>query len=250
MNRFRLFVVNALFACGGLAVASGNTSNDIEVVGLQVRKKILNGKDLSDPETTVEVIIRQPGKRIIGLSSIKVTSFTDDKKTDLAENQDFSKGLQLLNRFADGSQVMFSVRTSKLPARAAKKLRVKGSVALRIGSGEMSLEKKNVKLESGATVKVGPFELGSYEQNLDASATGVRVAYSEDILKSIQFFDMDGQVISCRKMGGGSFGNVDVYYWDDYALTRKVERMTVRIGYYSKSETITVPLDLEVGLGF
>jgi hypothetical protein len=242
--------VAALIGLGGLRLANLESNRAVEVIGIQVKKKVVNGSWVADPEVAVEVMIRQPGKRIIGLSGIEVSGFTDDRKTDLAKNQDFKKSLDFPTRFKEGDRILFPLRSAVLPAKGATKLRAKASVGLRIGTDLTTLEKKNMKLKADVAVKVGPFELHLDQSNLGDDQTGVSVGYSDNIFKSIAFCDKDGKSVSSTNMGGGSSGGEQVYYHDHYGLERKLDVLSVRITYYSKSETIFVPFDLEVGLGF
>jgi hypothetical protein len=215
------------------------------VVGVQVRKAI-PGKEAADPETSIELLVRQPGKRVVGVSGITITSFTDDKNTDLAKDQVFGKKMGDPTRYNDGSQMTFPLRSGILPAKGATKLRAKGSVTVRVGTDLTCLERKDVAIKDDSTVKVGPFELRRLK-DADNGQTEVLIAYAGNIVKKIEFLDKDGSVVSSRCYCTTSFGGS---YSDQYELAGKLDRFGVRISYFAKSETVVVPLDLEAGLGF
>lgn len=145
--------------------------------------------------------------------------------------------------FKDG-RIALEVKTNVLPAAGATRLLVKGSLALRIASDEKVVEEKNFKLQAGAMVKLGPVEVSGIDFRNDQ--TYVSVYYTNNVLKSIQFLDKDEKVLPSERAGHGGFG---VRFHETFALQGKVERVTVRITYFSKTETVMVPLDVSVGLG-
>ena len=49
-------------------------------------------------------------------------------------------------------------------------------------------------------------------------------------------------------MSGGFGGQMT--YTHTFGLARKVDRVTVRITYYSQIEPVSIPLDLTLGVGF
>ena len=100
-------------------------------MGLRVTKKLSNeDRQLTnyfEPGVGLELIVSQPGKRILGIDrpASKVTSFTDDKNTDLNKTENFGGVIDSLGvrTSADGSRMGFKLRSSVLPAKGAPRCR-------------------------------------------------------------------------------------------------------------------------------
>ena len=145
-----------------------------------------------------------------------------------------------------------------IPAHGATKLRVKGFVNLRTASDEKTLQEKGVALKMGAKVKLGPVEISRGkspvvvfdDKAVDDDRVYVNVAYTNNVLKGIQFLDADGKALPCEQVGHFAFGSGgDTHITESYAIQSKVERATVLITYFSKTQTVKVPFDLRIGMG-
>ena len=226
----------------GLALAGGDGSKHVEVVRVLVQKQV--GESM--PKTSITLIVKQPDKRIvsIGFARTKITTFRDDKNTDpkrLQRNRDLFMNSATL--FKDG-RISLDVKSNILPATGATKLFVKGAVALEVASDEKVLEEKNFKLQAGVTARLGPIQVES--KGFQNGQTQVDVYFTTNILKSVQFLDKNEKVLPMKRVGFGGFG---VQFHENFALTGKIEAVTVRVTYFSKTQTVIVPLDLSVGLG-
>jgi hypothetical protein len=258
MNRLHaLLGVAVLLAGAGLLSAGGGDAKTVRVVGLRINQPLPDqernlAQDAFDPGTRLSVIVTQPGKALLGIdaSASKLERFTDDKNTDLNKT-DFGGWVDAFGArtSADRSSIGFQVRSKVVPAAGASKLRLKGTLALRVGGGEKMAEEKNVTLKADAKVKVGPVEL-SLSKNAFGDGTPLEVTYPNRVLKKIEFLDKDGKALQSSTQGGMSVGDgAKTIYTDNYSLKGKAEQLTVRVTYFGKVETVTVPLDLEVGLG-
>jgi hypothetical protein len=257
MKRLTVGVVALLALSAGWLTAGGGASKNVEVASLRIGKEVSKDGDLNpfDKGTALEVIVAQPGKRILGLDAkaSKLESFTDDKKTDLAKGggpfdrwlDDFSARVN-----KDGTRILFTARSGAVPAPGATRIVLKAKVVLKVGADEKTAEDKKVALKE-AKVKVGPYQVGLSKGFGGGDETVVEVSSSERNIKSVTFLDKDGKELKAEQVGSGSFGDGKMNtYTTDYALKGKVTEVGVRIIYFSKVETVTVPIDLEVGVGF
>ncbi|HMF16601.1 MAG TPA: hypothetical protein VKE98_05305, partial [Gemmataceae bacterium] len=181
------------------------------------------------PKTSITLIVKQPDKRIvsIGFARTKITTFRDDKNTDpkrLQRNRDLFMNSATL--FKDG-RISFDVKSNILPATGATKLFVKGAVALEVASDEKVLEEKNFKLQAGVTARLGPIQVES--KGFQNGQTQVDVYFTTNILKSVQFLDKNEKVLPMKRVGFGGFG---VQFHENFALTGKIEAVTVRVTYF------------------
>jgi hypothetical protein len=82
---------------------------------------------------------------------------------------------------------------------------------------------------------------------MSISVTG-KVAH--DAIKEIAFLDADGNVIEHSvgmRSSSGSMGRKT--YGVTYNLKKKVDVVDVKVTYYNKLETLTIPVELEIGVG-
>jgi hypothetical protein len=252
-----MLTLAALFSSTSLLAAGENKSKTLRVVTLSIVKPLAE-KDseltfLSRPTgTAIELIVSQPGKRLLALDerASQLTRFTDDKKTDLSKTErdgcfeDFNRRVS-----PDGTRLGFGIRTTVVPAAGATRLLLKGKLVLMIGTQEKTVEVKKVALEGGGSVKVGPCEVRQDKRPFGEGSL-VRVQHSEPNLKGIVFLDKDGKVLPSESVGSSFTRNGQTIYTVEYSVKGKLENGIVRVTYFSKIERVTVPLDLDIGVGF
>jgi hypothetical protein len=230
------------------------------VVSLHIVKPEEKDRDVSfeffSPSTTVQALVTLPGKVILGVDqkASKLTSFTDDKKTDLTKSKVKTFfTIPWLDAYASISKDKHScavrLRGQNAPAAGASKIRLKASLVVVCGSGEKTAEKKDVKVEKGTKEKVGPVEL---EVPAPFPGGSYQVVFRSDlpVIKNVEFLDADGKAV--KSFGGFTqpplFDNAK--YQTTYTLTdKKVTKVTVKLTYYEKTEKVKVPLDLSFGVG-
>ena len=115
----------------------------------------------------------------------------------------------------------------------------------------MTVEAKNLMWKDKSGIKAGPFEV-SLGKSLFEEKPVVQITHSQPNIKSVQFFDNKGKVISSASAGRQSWSTNDgpPTYRSDYRVKGIVEGGAIQIRYYSKIEVITKPIDLKVGVGF
>jgi len=155
----------------------------------------------------------------------------------------------------DGHVCVVDVQGSTPPAKGAKILRLTASLVMKCAEGEKTVVQKDLKLEKGAKLTAGsvPWTIqkvgkpGWGDAKLAVSVTG---KVSHDAIKKLVFLDAAGKEIKHSigsRSSGGFMGRMT--YGVTYNLKKKVDVVTVKVIYFEKTETITIPVDLEIGVG-
>ncbi|NIA07274.1 MAG: hypothetical protein GWP14_06515 [Actinobacteria bacterium] len=210
------------------------------------------------PGTTLHVKIMQQDKFIIDVDdkASKLLSFTDDKGTDLSKQKQKRFGQGWLASFPkiaeDGQSCIIEIRSDRLPKAEAGQITVKAQIALTCGSGEKTERVENVSLKPDITLNVGPMAIkiakvgkpdwGNAKLNIQLS-TKQNLAN----IKTVEFFDTDGQEIKSRQTGSMSSNNV--VFMKSYNLDKKVDTATISVTYFEKVESVTVPIDIRASVG-
>lgn len=235
-----------------------------EVYGVEI-KKAEPGRDErfgSQEGILLKVFIAQPDRFIIGVDdkASKLTSFQDDKKTDLSKSKDpkaFKQGfLSPFNEVTkDGHGIKLDLRAPQTPAPGAKAIQVKANVALRVGLDEKKQEVKDVNLRESKILLAGmnvgvkrskDQAWGDYKMTVTLSANR-----PQDGIRKLTFVGADGAeiksgIISRSSFSFGAGGNWDV----TYGLGAVVEKATIRVEYFDRVEVVNVPVDMDLGVGF
>jgi len=67
---------------------------------------------------------------------------------------------------------------------------------------------------------------------------------------SITFLDSDGKTIGHSPMGSGKFTSVGkVTYTRSFGLHKKTDKITAKVEYFTKIETIKIPLSTKLSIG-
>jgi hypothetical protein len=235
-----------------------------KVMSLEVYKMAPPGVDQNlgsfANSTTLGILLPVAPKNALTIDTKASTlkSATDDKGTDLTKplrQGDFAP--PWINDYAiqvSKDKQYLSVRMSfpNVPTAGAAKINVKANLAVVCGTEEKTAEVKDVELGSDKTTKVGALIL-SYDKNGSFGDT-MRISFTcEDAprVKSVTFLDKDGQALMSTAQGiGRNFGGGRNDWVCYYSLQGKIDKATVRVIYYEKTEVVNVPLDLEVGVGF
>ena len=236
----------------------------VEVAGVSIGKKLTQAqKDVfmfTSEGTRLQITIALPGRVFIGADreACVFKDFSDDKGTKLFEPLGHDPQTDdWLGAFGpkfsdDGKTCGLQVEAPGLPAKDATKLKFSGDLVLRCGSTPKTAEQKNVALKVGSKIMVGPVPMTVKAVSVTGNQTKIDLqsrASLERVIK-IAFFDATGKAIGSQREGYSSdsiFGNYEIT--ESYALSRKVTAATVKISYFDKVEKITVPINLETGLG-
>jgi hypothetical protein len=248
---------------------SGSAEAAIKVVVLEVRKPTPPAEnDIAmayGSGTVIGVQLAQPDRNILAIdrTASKLTQFADDKGTDL------SKGTGYVPAWLESYMVRISkdrhrcaarLQAPSIPAVGATKILLKASLVLQCGSAEKAVEHKDLDLTpspdkkdkpDAKTVAVGPFSL-RVEKGFGAGPM-IRISSDDPIVKEITFVGADGKPLKGFLSGlnmGVTNTRGKAEYISTYSFNEKVTRATVKLTYYENIEKVTVPVDLEIGVGF
>jgi hypothetical protein len=206
----------------------------------------------------------------------RVTSFTDDKGTNLAASDRPGAENGFLDRVRpDGHAAILELHSDTLPAAGASKLIAAAEITLRFGEGEKSIEPTEIDLNVGGrfrlgrtevTVKkdsnaAGGFSLGfplgplgppANEKNGGGNKTAVTLSAkaSLSMLKSLTFLALDGTEITSHESGRSRStfpGNEQ--HEATYFLDRDVTKVKLKAVQFEKLVSIKVPVAVEAGIG-
>jgi len=259
----KLVVWSLLAVCAAPRLAPAQDAK-VEVTQVSVGKKLTDAqKDLffgNAAGTKLMLLISLPGRTFIGAEREESVfkSFKDDKGTELfaplghAPETDDWLGAFGPKFTDDGKMCGLSVEAPGLPAKDATKLSFAGDLVLRCGATPKTVEQKNVALKKGAKITVGPVPMTVTSAAVAGNQTNfdLHARAPLDRIVSIRFFDSTGKQIAGGQRGyesGSIMGNYEIT--TSYELQRKVTAVNVKITYFEKVEKVTVPVQIEAGLG-
>jgi len=265
MVRYGWLAALVVGAASLVPAAAPEMGPQVEVVGLEVMKpdpsdKFGNALVMGRPAgTTITLKIAALDKHFISLDedATDVTACSDDKGTNLTEDraggrEGFDWSFDLSD---DAPAALFGIRCPAVPAPGAREVSLEGTVGIKCGSAEKTVEQKDFALKVGSELTVGPAPMkiekieGAWgESKMQVTLSGTT---NPETIKELVFLGAAGKVIEHRVTMTGCWGNPgQMSYKRTYALAEKVDTVTVRVSYFAKVETLTVPLHLKVGVGF
>lgn len=201
----------------------------------------------------METMVSLPGRFIVGLDpkTAKLDSFTDDKSNVLfKKGGGLFGGANWLTEFGmlfdpDGESVAFEIIGTNPPGKGAEKILLKGSLNVKVGSEEKATDKKEMALKPKEEAEVGPFKV-----QVNQFVNRVEVLTDEENIKKVEFFDDKDKPIQSGRPGRARVpadkGKMVHQY--SYFLIGNPKKFTIKVHYFTKVESVTVPLDLRVGL--
>ncbi len=241
----------------------------VELIGLAISKPIDPSSGLasfvsmmSNGGTALTFVVSAGDRHFVGFDdkSSQITSCQDDQGTDLNPAKDDGNSFGMFGPFnasvsEDGTKCQVTATAAGIPAHGALKIVFEGTVAILCGKDEKTEEQKDVALEADSKITVGPVPL-TIESVQDQDFGDVKFMITinssqpRDAIKQLEFVGDDGKVIEHESMGSGSFGfGEEMTYQTSFGLKAKVEKVTVRVTYYSNVETLKIPVKIETGVG-
>ncbi len=253
------------FMNGPQAFAGDDSKAKVMAYGLRVVPKPFEGNDMmrafhAFEGTSVAVLVHQPAGGLISFDSdsSKIESFTDDKGKNLLEStSDFgTPGLPMSPEISEGGKaVVIEISGGQTPTQGATSLKVKGKFVFKAASQKKSYTHKDLELKADAKIEAGPIPLtigsaGKPEWGEEPLEINLKATKRLDEVASIRFLDADGKEIESNESGSMTmaFGD-EVSVERSYALTKKVEKVTVEISYWTDMKDLEIPVDLTVSLG-
>ncbi len=191
-----------------------------------------------------------PG-RVLDVRAREVTSFRDDKGTDLG-NGEPARRLPREKAYvisSTGTAVAIPVESSQTPAEGATAIRVKGTVTLRVGTGTKEVKGAAMALRAGETLETTAGRLRLTRALQSRQGGGFDLVFTPvDGLEGIQGLHLateDGAALPAEVTVGhderGS--NVAVH------LQKLVTTAVVTPVIAAEVKTVDVPVDLTAGIG-
>ncbi len=259
-----LFAFSSLFAFSFSLVSPvlsfGQDKPQIEVASLTIAKKDDKSEFgqgysmMRSPGMEVELFFVTPKTTILSLDQeqSKISLKTNDgKELPLAEQFD---GILDLNLREDGSSGLLSFKTEELPSKKTTSLSIQGTIALVAGK-ETKTEEITIKIVEGGKIKLGQLEVtidSVGEAFGEPFKQSIQVSTSKpfDSIKSIEFLDDSGNAIESGEGGSGMSGfNGEYTYSKSWELASDAKSVKAKVTYFTKTETIKVPVKLDFGLG-
>jgi hypothetical protein len=239
--------------CTGL-VADDPTKpskSKIETVSLSVFKK-LDDKNypFTGASTTLSLLVSNPDKRFLGVDqSSAVTELKDDKGTSLMKSDFFVKtSFSQIPRIAlDRTSLIVTVNSPLLPAKGAKKLQLKGNLVLIAGVDEKTTDEKELEMKMNAETKAGDFTLKvTMEKGFAGSGGTFTVNSTRPNVKGVSVKDADGKTVDVSPGFNYGFGKNWTY---SYSLKKALPKAKIAVTWFAKEEKVTVPVEVETGVG-
>ncbi len=255
----------SLFAAGTVVLAASDDkkadgekkSAEIRIVSLSIYKAppAMPGTFMMRPNgVNLEVMVSLPGRHIVGFDAkaAKLDRFTDDKENILFKQVGgIFGGPSWLNEYGvrydpDGASVTYQVNGNNPPGKGAEKLLLKGSVVLKCGTEPKSEEVKELEMKPKQEAAAGSFKV-----RVGQFGNQIEVLSPEENLQKVEFLDAKGKAIATgvpsRVRMPPNKDKLNYAYY--YFLIGKHEKFSAKIHHFTKVESVTVPLDLKVGMG-
>ena len=246
----RMFFSLALFVAVVATGAAADPPTPVKALSLSISRPVQDvPRELGVVEaTSVYLFTSLPGREVVCLdpASSKVV-FTDDKDTSLFG----PPGQRAMSPYIrtdtkTKSQVAFTIFGQKAPVAGALKVRIKGELVFLCGSGEKSATVESLPLRAKEKAEAGPavFEVAVF--NEQASVT---LKTESPLVKSVAFTGSDGKPLATPPVNlvGGMGGKPAQYGY--FAVPPRTQTIGIKVVYYEKLEAVSVPIDVEVGVG-
>jgi hypothetical protein len=245
----------ALLAGEDKKTADDKLAVKIQVVSLSIYKAPppKPGTFMAIPNgLNMEVMVSLPGRFITGVDAngSQLDRFTDDKDNVLFKKGLFGMRTHWVQEFGmrfnpAGESVTVLIRGTDPPGKGAERILLKGSLNVNCGSDEKVTDAKEMAMKPKEEAEVGPFKV-----RVGPFGSAVEVVSNEENLKNVEFLDAKGKAIFTGVPTRGPMPSEKgkTAHHCNYFLAGKFEKFAVKIHYFTKTETVKVPLDLRVGL--
>ena len=238
----------------------------VELVGLGVikplaadeQKQSLTGRRTG---TALTVKVTRRDKHWLGLDqgASQLVAFTDDRGTELV-----SDSARTLRTWIDGQTwvsddgrtCVFEVLAMRTPAPRARQVKLKAKIGLKFGRNAMTAEQADLRLVKDSRLKAGPadMKITGVQRGDKTTIFTFTTKKQPERIGRLQFFDDDGKEYETKVLEKTIVGFMGETYYDwTYALKtdkpRRIDSVTARVLYFSKVQTIVVPVDISAGVG-
>jgi hypothetical protein len=238
----------------------------VQVVGLHVVKPLPGDhrkQSLTDRRTgtILTIQVTRADKHFLGVDgkASRLESFTDDHDTPLIDED-----AKLLGAWADGTawvspdgtQCLFEVLSTRLPARGARRLKLEAKMVLKCGRQGEVAEQPELRLEKDGELTAGPapMKVTGVQRGDKTTIFTLSTEKSIELLARIEFLDAGGRQIDTKLLDKSVVDFMGTTYHDQtFCLETKkpmrIDAVRARVHYFRKVEKLTVPVKVAVGLG-
>ena len=252
--------------------AAGSQSSPIrlDLLGLHIRKPIPQGPDSLDEMelamfngpsegTSVELLLTSD-LQIVGIDedATQLTRFQDDQKTNLLPKTRQPFGLLSSRIRPDGQAAIVQLNVPGTPAAKAATLFVEGTIVVKCGNDEKTLQSDVIDLTAGGSFKIGPMTIrlkkgdsdfgpmGGAAQSNASTAVTLSGNGQFETIKNVAFLAPDGSPVDT----GATWGMEDTNHFEKtYELQKSLAKVKVKVVYFDQIQSVKVPVAAKVGLG-
>jgi len=208
------------------------------------------------PGITVALLLTSPEKNIISVAKdkSKITSFTDDKSTDLlaAEPGTIDYSSWLNSDSAAGKSVSVEAKVSSQPAKGAAQFNLAGKFLVETASQLTNIAVENVALKVGSQFNIGQIKFTISGVRLQGKDFVLTLQADQDLaaVSHLDFYDANGTKIESHKYSSSSWssaGSTSISW--DFTLKKQADQATVRAAVWTDLKSIEVPFSTKVSLG-
>ncbi len=253
----RCFSIFCLLMAGTALPADDQKSAKLQVISLAIYKAPppKPGAFMMMPNGIhMELMLSLPGKPITGVDvkNSKLDSFRDDKDNVLFKKSGglFGVGANWLQELgmrygSEGESVTMQIRGTSPPGKGASRILLEGTLNIKCGQDPKATDAKEMAMKPKEQAEIGPFKV-----RVSQFGNQVEVEAEDENIQKIEFLDDKGKEIPTSPshravMDSGKGKGHFVYY---YFLGSKSDKFSTKIHYFTKVETVQIPLDLRIGL--
>ena len=243
------------------------SDRSVSVAALEMHRqlggKLSEGLGLKEEgATNMTFVLCVPDRNLFALdpADAALIAFTDDKGTNLLAARPGRLGKPGLQQYAaissDNHRAKVELQSLLAPAEGATKLVLKGTIPALCGADRKKVRQDQLSLLEGTKFKLASLELEvakvetrSYD---DGSAMTVQFKSNASLrpIKSVRFLSSSGKEIKSLPIGRGSFrNNKSILETCGFALWENVASVTVEADMFTQTETVQIPVSLEIGVG-
>jgi hypothetical protein len=251
------------------ATAALATPFTVQVIRVEVDRQIAESRQLyvgQSDNFTLVLYIKAPGKTLLKTDQPAkvITKLADDKGTDLTKSATISPGITghpsnvqrlmstNLQVTDDGQAAALTIQSGVLPAAGATKITVQGTLAMTCGLHSATDMQKGVALAKDTALNLAghPAKVAMVENQGGHLSVEFSSSQPLSTIKSLRFLGADGHEIKATRAGSGYSGFTgSETYTVDYSLAEKVDQADIECTYWDKTENITIPINVEAGIG-
>ncbi|HMP01786.1 MAG TPA: hypothetical protein PKD86_10095 [Gemmatales bacterium] len=203
----------------------------------------------------ISLAVTVPGQTILQLdrerSSLKLT---DDQGTTLKPGTEFDRRtIHFDPKVSDDQKLLqITVGSEQVPSQQARTIRLEGQLSILCGEGKETSPVLNLPLKKGQRVEAGPVKvnLAEVEDASEDNRKGKRVTLGlgqqGHLIEKLEFLDQGGQPIKSSMEGRMTFNKDESRF---YFVETTTDALRLRVTYFTKSTTVTAPLQLAVSVG-